>query len=316
MNTPPKIAALIIDGDQHRIKHTEQIIQFCKNLCEREGYGDLQIIKAYKAWTEPQIEKLRKLGVTPVKQTRVGKRNDTDFALAMDVAVMLYKKEANTYFIASNDGDFTVVCQRIRKNGDAVYGIGNKNKASNNLKNFCKQFFDLKEEILKEESEAAPKPATIAKTGKKKSKGDTQPVTTVPKQKAESSKKQNEPTANAAAAAPTPQKTKKQAKSTAKPAVPAPKTKTETPAEPSKKKTKVVDTPKIKPETIRNVLVQAYKATAQKDGWVARANFGKALRKTDTHFAKHFAEKKWQTWLKDFSETFEIQPNRFRMKKK
>ena len=121
---------LLIDGDNVQLQHTEAVIRFCQR------YGALPIINAYGDWQQPPLsahcKALTALGVTLVQQKRVCK-NAADFRLAMDVAVMLEKRAAATYFLFTNDGHFAAVCDHIRQAGSTVVVIGGNNKISRHL---------------------------------------------------------------------------------------------------------------------------------------------------------------------------------------
>ncbi len=334
MNTPSKTVALLIDGDNAQLAYTKQIIEFCAT------YGTFKAKRAYGDWkTLPlsaHAETISKLSVKRVQQNRIGK-NATDFGLAMDVALMLDKNEANIYFIVSSDGDFAAVCERIRQKGAKVIGIGNKSQKSTELRKICNQFFDV-EEILKRQKKASePKNAAKSKLTPKAS--TTAEILKTPamfkllsKAPTETKSKTSSKTAEQAApslkvASPTKSKVTK-AKS---PAPPKPKNAAKTVA-PAKPTTAVA--PKTKPaakqasasptkaiastsssETMLNLLVQAYQNSAEQDGWVSLTKLGTVLRLIDKDFEKRFANKRLSTWFKDFSHRFELfKRERVRMK--
>ena len=95
MNTPAKTLALLIDGDNVQLKYAQHIMRFC------ETYGSLNIKKVYGDWKQAplaaQRQKVIELGITPVQQDRTGK-NATDFALAMDAALILENENVDIYF--------------------------------------------------------------------------------------------------------------------------------------------------------------------------------------------------------------------------
>lgn len=162
MTTRTKTLALLVDADNAQLKQIKQVIHFCK------GYGTLSIKKAYGDWKQPPLsahcQTITELGIERVQQDRVAK-NATDFGLAMDVALMLDKGEADIYFIVSNDNHFATVCQRILQKGAQVIGIGSESVTSSKLRKSCNKFFDV-ETIVKHQSESskksspAPKPKT------------------------------------------------------------------------------------------------------------------------------------------------------------
>jgi uncharacterized LabA/DUF88 family protein len=350
MTTSTKTAALLIDGDNAQLKYTEQIIQFCKN----QGYGTLKIINAYGDWKKQPLSSHGKklteldLSINLVQQDRVGS-NATDFRLAMEVAVMLHKKEADVYIIVSSDADFTAMCQWIGQNGAEVYGIGDKGKNSSKMRKFCNGFFSV-EKIVKKQDKLAAKAAaksktkTSTETAKKQSK-----AANVPKAKtaAETSPKQSEPTTKATAPKTKPktavETAQKQTKAVNKAspkaksevtsqAAAVPKPKSSTPAETAPKQRKqAAKSPPApnpseatgkkqnkavaasQPKTILEILIQAYEATPQKDAdrWVYLPLLKEKIGK---EFAERFKGKKLSTWLRGFPDTFEIEDDRVRMK--
>ena len=306
MNTPPKTLALLIDGDNAQLKHTEQIIQFCK------ARGTLKIINAYGDWDKRPLsshrQKMTELGVNLVPQKRVAE-NATDFALAMDAAVMLYKSEADIYFIASGDEHFTTVCQRIsQKEGVEVFGVGIKSKASSKLRKACKKFFDVDKDILKKKSKASaksaapnPQPSATESTRKKESNSATK--STPAKLKTPSTETTG----------------KKKSKSATK-SVAAPKTKPKATDANGKQQSKVSAKaePPPKPESriTLKMLKRAYQNTSQpqQDGWVLITQFRDQLRKIDTEFDQRFAKKdSFSPWLKARPE-FEFKGHFVKMK--
>ncbi len=165
MTTSGKTVALLIDAD-NQIKYAKQIIQFCNR------YGTLRIKKAYGDWKKlplsTHVQTLHELSVKKVQQNRVAK-DASDFKLAMDVALMLEKKEADIYFIVSSDTHFATVCQEIRQKGAKVIGIGTKEQPSDILRRFCNEYHNIEDIIrqvvsVKKLNESTHKTASIPKT--------------------------------------------------------------------------------------------------------------------------------------------------------
>lgn len=144
--TPLLKVALLIDGDNVPLRHAQTIIEWCQQ------YGNLKIKRAYGDWEKlplaPYREKIVTWGIDAVQQSRVGV-NATDFALAMDLALMLDKNQAKIYCIASSDRDFVAVCDRIAQKGAKAVVIGEKHKIAKNFKPIA-EFVDL-ETILKKD---------------------------------------------------------------------------------------------------------------------------------------------------------------------
>ncbi|MEO8612507.1 MAG: NYN domain-containing protein [Chloroflexota bacterium] len=298
MNTPQKTLALLIDGDNAELDYTKQIIQFC------EGYGELNIKKAFGDWNKLPLsrrhKKIKDLEVDCVQQDR-GK-NAADFALAMDVAVMLYKHEADIYFIVSGDGDLTTACKRIGQTGAEVFGIGVKSKTAKTMQKACKKFFDIEKDILKKQSETATKSAPAAKS---------KPKTAIPEASAKKQPKAAKKSSRTPKTSTTKANAQKQSKPTAKSSA-APKTKSPTIAANAKKQniaaTKSAPAAKPDSSTILKLLILAYQKTPQKDGWARKARFKEALNDLD----KQFGNTKLLDLLKNFPQ-FVVQGDYIRM---
>ncbi len=277
----PKNLALLIDGDNAQLAYTKQIIKFC------EVYGTLSIKRAYGDWKNPPLshrsQVMTELSVELVQQNRVTK-NATDFALAMDAGSILTNADVGIYFIVSSDNGFTTVCDRILQTGAKVIGIGSKDHTSSELRKTCTLFFDV-EEIIENQNKAsaqskpAPKPKSVRVIKAK-------PATTT--------------------------KTKSVTVIKPKPATPA------KPPKVVKPKAATTDKPAItanpKPKSMPEMLVRAYQETPQQDGWVLLPQLRETLFKLDKDFKQHLDGKKLSTWIKTFSEQFEIAGHRVRMK--
>ncbi len=318
-----KTLALLIDGDNAQLSTTKHLLQFC------EVIGTLRIKKAYGDWEQPplssQCQTLIDLGVNLVQQNRVTK-NATDFRLAMDVALMLDKGEADIYFIVSSDGHFTAVCEQIHQKGAKVIGIAGNGNASGELRKACDIFFDLEDIVknpsqspvnastlpqskgapnpipkIKDEPKTEPKISTIAETQVESSKK----VATVPQLKTSAVLKfLNEPSAKVRAVSKAVPKPKVEAKPTSVPKL-----------EPTAK-VKVVSLPKAEPDpaAILKILINNYKKAPQKEGWVNLAQLKDVRPQLKQKFGLGFANKPISTWFKAFPDKFEIESDWVRMK--
>lgn len=301
-----KTLALLIDGDNAQLSITKQILQFCN------VFGTLKIKKAYGDWKKPpltsQSQKMIELGIELVQQNRVTP-NATDFRLAMDVALMLDKSEADIYFIVSSDGHFTAVCEQIHQNGAKVIGIAGSGNASSELRKSCDIFFDL-EEIVENlnkltmsvslEPNSPITPETSAKSPLK--------AATVPQLKTSAVLKfLNQPPTKAAVPK-------------AKPKVEVkPKVATTLKITPkSAAKTKVKATPqvtaKLDEAAMLKILINNYKKAPQKEGWVKLAQLGDVRPQLKQKFGAGFANKPISTWFKYFPDKFEVETDRVRLK--
>lgn len=317
MNTPQKNLALLIDADNAQLAYTKQIIEFCAT------YGTFKAKRAYGDWkTLPlsaHVKTISNLGVERVQQNRIGK-NATDFGLAMDVALMLDKNEANIYFIVSSDSDFAAVCERIGQKGATVIGIGSKAHNTSELRKICNDFFNIEKIVadqVKSKPKAAtpPKPERLIKVATTKPKSAAPPKTSLPSPKP------------AIQAKPIASKPKTATNTSSKTAVPKPKSASiaekqpkplsEVPPPKSNKPTKVVVRAKpSKPINMPmlNLLIKAFKKTPQTDGWVLLTQIKRVLRELDRDFDERFASRKLSTWFEEFPGKFEVDGEQVRMK--
>ncbi len=321
-----KTLALLIDGDNAQLNYTKQIIEFC------EVFGTLKIKNAYGDWEQRNLsvqrQKITELHISFIQQNRVAK-NATDFRLAMDVAVMLEKREVDIYFIVSSDGHFTAMCDQIHQKGAKVIGIEGNGNASSELRKGCDIFFDL-EEIVKNQTKLSTKSSTVSKP-KIVTKAKPKPPIILKTSDKPSTEAANVPILK------TPAMFKLLSKPAAK--VAAPKTKLETKpkvevkpkAEPkvvAKLKPEATSKPKatpkvkvaIKPNPQPNqaamleILINTYKKAPQKEGWVYFAQLGDVRSQLKQKFGTGFATKPLSTWFKTFPHKFEVMSDRVRMK--
>jgi uncharacterized LabA/DUF88 family protein len=135
MSVTNPIAVLLIDGDNIPLPRTREIVQYCEQryrLSIKRAYGDWKKqLKSHALYVEQS-------GVEPVQQD-AGK-NATDFALAMDAAELLREEEYQTFIIVSSDGDFSALCQRVKRKNRRVVIIG---LAESPLKKHCDEFVPL-----------------------------------------------------------------------------------------------------------------------------------------------------------------------------
>jgi len=328
-----KTLALLIDGDNAQLNYVPQIIQFCK------VFGALSIKNVYGDWKKSPLsahfQKMTDIGLEPIQQDRVAK-NATDMRLAMDVALMLDKNEADIYFLVSSDGHFTAVCHQIHEKGAKVIGIAGNGNASSELRKVCDIFFDL-DEVVKNQNSLSPEAATSFKpSNPTKSKAPAKPavkVATVPQLKPSAVLKLlSKPTTNAASApklkaTPKP-KAQVQPKVQAKPkAVTKPKVETKPKIAPnptpkakvkavSKAKVDVTSQLKAKPNRaeILEILIDVHQKASPDGGWVNVSQLGDVRPRIKRKFGPGYGSKTLSTWFEDFSHKFEVKSDRVRMK--
>jgi hypothetical protein len=135
----PKIprVTLLIDADNVQLTYIKDILNIAK--C----YGSLTICRAYGDWQKSPLSAWHKAmlthNITPIQQDRIVK-NATDYRLMIESGEILGFDKADVFIIASGDGDFTILCQRIKATGKQVIGIGNRKQTSQDFRKSCNKF--------------------------------------------------------------------------------------------------------------------------------------------------------------------------------
>jgi uncharacterized LabA/DUF88 family protein len=158
--------ALLIDGDNA----TPKIISAL--LAEVANFGSASVKRIYGDWTNPNLNGwkacLAEHAIQPVQQfaNSTGK-NATDGALIIDAMDLLYSGRFSGFCIVSSDGDFTRLAARIREQGLAVYGFGER-KTPRSFIRACEKFvyFDVLNAPTAE-------PSTTASRGRAKAPAKT-----------------------------------------------------------------------------------------------------------------------------------------------
>lgn len=154
--------ALLIDGDNVSPKIIAGL------LPEIAKYGTTGVRRIYGDWTTPNLGSwktcLLKYSITPIQQFgyTTGK-NSTDGAMIIDAMDLLYTGRFSSFCIVSSDSDFTRLASRIREQGVAVYGFGER-KTNNAFIAACNNFtyFD----VLNPEPEAPARPGTTPRVAR------------------------------------------------------------------------------------------------------------------------------------------------------
>ena len=107
----------------------------------------------------------------------VGK-NATDGAMIIDAMDLLYTGRFSGFCLVSSDSDFTRLAARIREQGVAVYGFGNRYNTHRAFVAACNEFvyFDALPTMVDETNE----PATISSQSPTKTSVHTQPQGSLP----------------------------------------------------------------------------------------------------------------------------------------
>lgn len=126
--------AVLVDGDNISAVHSEQV------LAEAAMLGRVDVARVYVAANTNSTWL-----ITPgyrAMHAGVGK-NAADLLLCIDAMELALTGGLETFVIASSDGDFTHLAQRLRERGQHVLGLGEA-KATKAFRMACTQFITLK----------------------------------------------------------------------------------------------------------------------------------------------------------------------------
>lgn len=144
--------ALLIDEDNA----SQNDIPFI--LKEITKYGEATLRRIYGNFVGKSSdwkETINKYAIKPMQQFAYTKgKNATDSYMIIDAMDLLYKKSFHGFCIVSSDSDFTALAIRLKEEGIAVYGFGQK-KTPESFRNACSQFIYV--ENLRESSDEANK---------------------------------------------------------------------------------------------------------------------------------------------------------------
>jgi uncharacterized LabA/DUF88 family protein len=143
-------------------------------FAEVAKYGIASVKRIYGDWTQPRLSSWKKVlldySITPVQQFgyTTGK-NATDSALIIDAMDLLYTRRFSGFCLVSSDSDFTRLAARIREEGLAVFGFGER-KTPEAFVSACDKF--IYTEVLRapkptaslQKDEEAPAPVDDAKS--------------------------------------------------------------------------------------------------------------------------------------------------------
>lgn len=149
--------AVLIDGDNVSPKIIVGL------MAEIANYGTASVKRIYGDWTSPSLkgwkECLLNHSITPIQQfAYTTGKNATDGAMIIDAMDLLYAGRFSSFCIVSSDSDFTRLASRIREQGIAVFGFGER-KTNNAFIAACDKFtyFDVLN-IPPEETSLADRP--------------------------------------------------------------------------------------------------------------------------------------------------------------
>jgi len=124
MNTERRIA-LLIDADNAPASRIDAILN------EVARHGVVNVRRAYGNWKSPNLagwEKvLHEYAIRPIQQFAYSPgKNASDMAMVIDAMDLMYARTLDGFAIVSSDADFTPLVMRLRNDGYAVYGFGQK----------------------------------------------------------------------------------------------------------------------------------------------------------------------------------------------
>ena len=130
--------AVLIDGDNVSPKVIGDLLPFLAT------YGTASVRRIYGDWTSPNMNGwkacLLECSIQPIQQfAYTTGKNATDGAMIIDAMELLYTGRFSGFCIVSSDSDFTRLAARIREQGVAVYGFGER-KTVPAFRNACTSF--------------------------------------------------------------------------------------------------------------------------------------------------------------------------------
>ena len=171
MAQPRDLIAVLVDADN--VSHS----RMGAVLTEVARFGTASVKRVYGDWTKPALSSWKPVAsehvIQPIQQfaNTVGK-NATDSALIIDAMDLLYTSRFDAFCNVSSDSDFTRLASRIREEGVAVYGFGER-KTPEAFRNACDRFIYL--DVL-EAPAAENTPPRRTRVSPVKLRGDTKLV--------------------------------------------------------------------------------------------------------------------------------------------
>jgi len=135
---PTQRLAVLIDADNAQASVIEGV------LGEIARFGEATVKRIYGDFTSPTSASWKKVlntyAIKPVQQfAYTTGKNATDSTMVIDAMDLMYTRRFDGFCIISSDSDFTGLAMRIREEGLAVYGFGEK-KTPESFRNACHKF--------------------------------------------------------------------------------------------------------------------------------------------------------------------------------
>lgn len=122
--------AVLVDGDNMSARHSAEI------LSEATGRGRVDVARVYAAANRPSDW----LATSGYRFMHAGTgKNAADLLLCIDAMELALISGVEAFVIATSDGDFTHLAQRLRERGLHVLGLG-ENKAPQGFRLACTEF--------------------------------------------------------------------------------------------------------------------------------------------------------------------------------
>ena len=120
-----KRIALLIDADNAPAAKIDAILN------EVARHGVVNVRRAYGNWKSQNLagwEKvLHEYAIRPIQQFAYSPgKNASDMAMVIDAMDLMYARTLDGFAVVSSDADFTPLVMRLRNDGYAVYGFGQK----------------------------------------------------------------------------------------------------------------------------------------------------------------------------------------------
>ena len=160
--------AVLIDADNTSARYAQPIFEEIVKLGEanvRRIYGDFSGNRL--AGWDGEIQSLAI--VQHQQRNNTTGKNAADIALVIDAMDLMHKGKLDGFCLVSSDSDFTRVAQRLREDGLAVYGFGER-KTPEAFRNACHRFIYVENlvEAGPEKGGAAAAPRSAKKESPKK----------------------------------------------------------------------------------------------------------------------------------------------------
>ncbi len=151
--------AVLIDADNARPKLARSIFQEVATL------GDATVRRIYGDFASPRVGWTATImlehGIIPQQQfAYTTGKNAADITMVIDAMDLMHKGGLDGFCLVTSDSDFTRLAQRLREEGLAVYGMGEK-KTPTAFQKACSRFIFV--ENLTDEAEEGARTATPKK---------------------------------------------------------------------------------------------------------------------------------------------------------